>query len=99
MAVYTPTKMFNGALATSSATIYTAPSAAILKEILITNTSADSTNVVIAINGNQIFPGSVVFATTVVPFDLAAVLNSGDVITAFASVTGVNLYVSGVVIS
>ncbi len=85
----TPKRMYFGTPATTDATLYTAPSVtpgAIVKQILLVNTTATAATVTLALNGtaataaNQILAAVSVAANQVITLDCSQVLNSGDTI-------------------
>ena len=95
----TPELFYRGAAATSSATLYTAPSKAVLTDIVVSNTSADQQYVTITVDGVNIVPAVPVSANQVVNLQFKTVVPSGDIIAGFATSTDVKFHVSGVEIA
>lgn len=89
------------AAATSSATLYTVPSATVtvVSNIVVTNTSASAATFTITLNGVAVQSGSSLAANSSAYFDLKQVLNATQVIAGFASATTVNFHISGVEVS
>ena len=109
MAVFTP-KRLGGTptqLTTSATSIYTVPASttATVKQILVSNVSASATTFSIhlvksgdtPVTANLIYSGIPIAASTTINIDLAQVLNTGDVISAFAGAnSAVNITMSGI---
>lgn len=108
MASYSLTRMGSlTQLSTSVASIYTvtAPKTkGVIKQILVSNTSASTATVTVHIVGtagspiaaNKILPEISISANSTITFDITQVLNVGDSIQALASAaTAVNLIISG----
>lgn len=95
----TPELFYRGAAATTSATLYTAPSKAVLTDIVVSNTSADQQYVTITVDGVNIVPAVPVSANQVVNLQFKTVVPSGDIIAGFATSTDVKFHVSGVEIA
>ena len=95
----TPELFYRGAAATSSTTLYTAPSKAVLTDIVVSNTSANQQYVTITVDGVNIVPAVPVSANQVVNLQFKTVVPSGDVIAGFATSTDVKFHVSGVEIA
>ena len=84
---------------------YTTPplTATIVANLLVANNAAVPVTLFLSIvtaggvpgNANRIIPGTSIPANSVVPFDLATVMAAGDFISAYASATGLSIYVSG----
>ena len=101
MAIYTPTKLSDGALPTASATLYTvaAGQTVILKEIILANTATSNVNATITAGGLQLIPNVLLSGNSVVTFDFSKVMAAGDILAGLASTTAVNAFISGAVIS
>ncbi len=86
------------AAATSSATLYTVPSATttVVTNILVTNTSASSQTFTITLDGVAAFSGATIAANSTAMFDLKQALAATKIIAGYASATTVNFHVSGV---
>lgn len=95
----TPELFYRGAAATTSATLYTAPSKAVLTDIVVSNTSANQQYVTITVDGVNIVPAVPVSANQVVNLQFKTVVPSGDIIAGFATSTDVKFHVSGVEIA
>ena len=89
------------AFATSSATLYTVPSATttVVSNIVITNTAASAGTFTLALNGVAMASAVSVAANSITTIDLKQVLSATNTITGFASATTVNFHISGVEIS
>jgi hypothetical protein len=93
------------AAATTSTTLYTAPSTtsvAVVTNIVLANTAASTSTVTVAMDGIVIVPAVSVAANSLVGFDLKQVLPANatpKTITGFASTTAVNIHISGVEIA
>lgn len=109
MAVLTPKNLYRGALAASSATLYTAPSASgsytIVKEILLCNTTAAVRDVTVYTveSGGSIGDNRKILSTvpiepySTVIFEMSTVLGQSETLRALASAaTSVTATVSGV---
>ena len=94
----TPTILYRGAAATSSATLYTTPGAttAIISNIVVANTAASAGTFTLSMNGVQIASAVAIAANTTVFLDLKQVLPATQILAGFASATTVNFSVSGV---
>lgn len=95
----TPELFYRGAAATSSTTLYTAPSKAVLTDIVVSNTSADQQYVTITVDGVNIVPTVPVSANQVVNLQFKTVVPSGDIIAGYATSADVKFHVSGVEIA
>ena len=95
----TPELFYRGAAATSSTTLYTAPSKAVLTDIVVSNTSSDQQYVTITVDGINIVPTVPVSAKQVVNLQFKTVVPSGDIIAGYATSADVKFHVSGVTIS
>ena len=95
----TPELFYRGAAATSSTTLYTAPSKAVLTDIVVSNTSSDQQYVTITVDGINIVPTVPVSAKQVVNLQFKTVVPSGDIIAGLATSTDVKFHISGVEIS
>jgi hypothetical protein len=89
------------AFATSSATLYTVPSATttVISNIVITNTAGTAGTFTLALNGVAIASAVSVAANSITAIDLKQVLAATQTITGLASATSVNFHISGVEIS
>lgn len=96
---------YRGAAATSNTTLYTAPNtstAAVITNIVATNTATSNATFTINIDGVAIQSGSSVSANSSAYIDLKQVLpanNPAKTISGSASATSVNFHISGVEIS
>jgi hypothetical protein len=99
MSTYTPTKLSDEALPTTSGTLYTAPGGVIVKEIVLANTNSSTVTATVSFDGLALVPAVTLTANSVTVLDLSKVMVNGDTLTGFASTAGVNCFVSGVVIS
>ena len=95
----TPELFYRGAAATTSATLYTAPSKAVLTDIVVSNTSSDQQYVTITVDGINIVPTVPVSAKQVVNLQFKTVVPTGDIIAGLATSTDVKFHISGVEIS
>jgi hypothetical protein len=95
----TPELFYRGAAATSSATLYTAPSKAVLTDIVVSNTSATQQYVTITVDGINIVPTVPVSASQVLNLQFKTVVPSGDIVAGYASSTDVKFHISGVEIA
>ena len=95
----TPELFYRGAAATSSATLYTATTKAVLTDIVVSNTSADQQYVTITVDGVNIVPTVPVSAKQVVNLQFKTVVPSGDIIAGYATSADVKFHVSGVEIA
>lgn len=110
MPVYTPKRFAQAVLTTSSTSMYQVPggASAVLKEILMSNTSANSVDVTVylvptpgtagaASDGNCLVPAVSIPAYTVKPIDLSQVMNASDILAAKATAgTAITFHASGV---
>ena len=107
MAVYTPKKLYSGQPTTSATTLYTTPASTstIVKNILMTNTTATDATITISFvpSGgtagatNRVFTGYTVKANDTVAVDLSSVLSTSDFISALQGTSGaITIYISGV---
>jgi hypothetical protein len=89
------------AFATSSATLYTVPSAttAVVTNIGITNTAGSAGTFTLALAGTSLHTTTAIAANTTVYIDLKQVLTATQTITGLASATTINYHISGVEIS
>jgi hypothetical protein len=89
------------AAATSSATLYTVPSATttVVSNIAVTNTSASAQTFTLALNAVALHTTAAIAANSTVYIDLKQVLAATQTITGLASATSVNFHISGVEIS
>lgn len=110
MPVYTPKRLAQAVLTTSSLSMYQAPgsTSTIINEILLSNTSANSADATVyivptpgtaagAADVNCVVPTVSIPAGTVRAIDLSQVLNAGDILAAKASAgTSITFTASGV---
>jgi hypothetical protein len=89
------------AFATSSATLYTVPSATttVVSNIVITNTAGTAGTFTLALNGVALASAVSVTANSITTIDLKQVLVATNTITGQASATTINFHISGVEIS
>jgi len=89
------------AFATSSATLYTVPSATttVVTNIGITNTAASAGTFSLSLNGVALHTTTTIAANTTVYIDLKQVLAATQTITGLASATTINYHISGVEIA
>jgi len=89
------------AAATSSATLYTVPSATttVVSNIAVTNTSGSAQTFSLSLNSIALHTTSAIAANSTVYIDLKQVLTATQTITGLASATSVNFHISGVEIS
>lgn len=89
------------AAATSSATLYTVPSAttAVVTNIVVTNSAASSATFTITLDAVDLFKDATIAANTTAAFDLKQVLATTKIIAGFASATTIKFHISGVEIA
>ena len=89
------------AAATSSATLYTVPSAttAVVTNIVVTNTAGTAATFTLTLDGVAMFTTVALAANSTAMFDLKQVLATTKIIAGFASATTVNFHISGVEIA
>jgi hypothetical protein len=96
----TSKQMASTAAATSSTTLYTAPSStgavAVVTNIVVANTSGSSQTFNISLNGVALATSTAIPANSTAFFDIKQVLNASQTITGYASATSVNFLISGV---
>lgn len=94
----TPKILARAAAATSSATLYTTPSATttIVTEITVVNTSAGALTFTIALNAVELFSAVSIAANTTATYSMKQVLTATQTITGLASATDVNFFIAGV---
>ena len=87
--------------ATSSATLYTVPSAttAVISNIAVTNTAGTAGTFTLTLNGVALHTTTAIAANTTVYIDLKQALAATQVIAGLASATSINFHISGVEIS
>lgn len=97
----TPKVLFRGAASTSSATLYTVPSAttSIITNILVTNTSGSNANYDLLLNNVSIANDVPILANDTVSIDMKQVLEATNTIKGLASATTVNFHICGVEIA
>lgn len=90
--------LYRGAASTSSATLYTTPSATttIVTNIVVSNTASSDATFDLSLDGVQIFNDAAIAANSSAFFDLKQVLIATDLIEGLASATTVNFHISGV---
>jgi hypothetical protein len=89
------------AFATSSATLYTVPSAttAVISNIVIANTTGSAGTFTLALDGVSMATAVSVAANSITTIDLKQVLAATQTITGLASATSITYHISGVEIS
>jgi len=89
------------AFATSSATLYTVPSATttVVSNIVIANTAASAGTFTLALNGIAMASAVSIPANSITTIDLKQVLAATNTITGLASATTINYHISGVEIA
>lgn len=95
----TPELFYRGSAGTSSTTLYTASTKAVLTDIVVSNTSATQQYVTFTLDGVNIVPTVPVSANQVVNLQFKTVIPSGDVLAGYASSTDVKFHISGVEIA
>lgn len=90
--------LYRGAAATSSATLYTVPSATTttITNIVVTNTAGTAATFTITLDGVVMIPAVSLAAGSFASFDLKQALAATKIIAGFASATSVNFHISGV---
>jgi hypothetical protein len=93
--------LFRGAASTSSATLYTVPSATttVVTDILIANTSGTAGTFTLALDGVSIATAVPVGANDSTSIQLKQVLATTKIIAGLASSTSINFHISGVEIA
>ena len=96
-----PTLFYRGSAATSSATLYTVPSAttAVLTDIVVSNTSSSQQYVTMTVDGVNILPTVPVSANTVINLQPKTVIGAADILAGYASSADVKFHISGVEIA
>jgi hypothetical protein len=89
------------AAATSSATLYTVPSATttVVTNIAVTNTAGSAGTFSLSLNGVALHTTTAIGANTTVYVDLKQVLAATQTITGLASATTINFHISGIEVS
>ena len=95
----TPELFYRGAAATSSTTLYTAPSKAVLTDIVVSNTSSSQQYVTMTVDGINILPTVPVSANTVINLQPKTVIGAADILAGFATSADVKFHISGVEIA
>lgn len=95
----TPALFYRGAAATSSATLYTASTKAVLTDIVISNTSSNQEYVTMTVDGINILPTVPVSPNTVITIQPKTVLAATKILAGYATSTSVKFHISGVEIS
>ena len=90
-----------GAFATSSATLYTVPSATttVVTNIVITNTAGSAGTFTLGLAGTSLATTVACGANSITTLDIKQVLSATQTITGLASATTINYHISGVEIS
>jgi len=90
-----------GDFATTSATLYTVPSAttAVITNIVVTNSAATAATFNILLDGTKLFTLTAIAANSTVVVELKQVLATTKVIAGFASAITVQFHISGMEIS
>ena len=90
-----------GAFATSSATLYTVPSAttAVVTNIVIANTAGSAGTFTLSLDGVSMATTVSIPANSITTIDLKQVLGATKVIAGQASATSINYHISGVEIA
>lgn len=90
-----------GAFDTSSATLYTVPSAttAVVTNIVIANTAGSAGTFTLSLDGVSMATTVSIPANSITTIDLKQVLSASDVIAGQASATSINYHISGVEIA
>jgi hypothetical protein len=90
-----------GAFGTSSATLYTVPSAttAVVTNIVIANTAGSAGTFTLSLDGVSMATTVSIPANSITTIDLKQVLSAADVIAGQASATSINYHISGVEIA
>lgn len=98
MATVTSKALARAAAATSSATLYTVPSAttAIITDIVVTNTSTSNQTFTLSLDGVILLSSVSVNPTSSMFVSLKQVLATTKILAGFASATSVNFHISGV---
>jgi polyisoprenoid-binding protein YceI len=93
--------LFRGAASTSSATLYTTPSATttVVTNIAVANTASTAATFTLLLDDVEIQKDSTVAANTTAYIDLKQVLVATDTIKGLASATSVDFHISGVEIA
>jgi hypothetical protein len=95
-------KIYIGTPSTTSATIYTVPTAktTIIKNIVLCNTTATNAIISLTMGTKDIIKNYSVSANDTVTIDLSLVLDATDTITSIQTTTNaINLFISGVEVS
>jgi hypothetical protein len=90
-----------GAFATSSATLYTVPSATttVVTNIVITNTAGSAGTFTLGLAGTSLATTVACAANSITTLDIKQVLSATQTITGLASATTINYHISGVEIA
>jgi hypothetical protein len=90
-----------GAFGTSSATLYTVPSATttVISNIVIANTAGSAGTFTLSLDGVSMASAVSIPANSITTIDLKQVLATTKVIAGLASATTINFHISGVEIS
>ncbi|MED5042387.1 hypothetical protein P9848_10495 [Geobacillus stearothermophilus] len=95
----TPKRLFKGTAETTSTTVYTVPASTttIVKNIVLTNKTANDATITITIAGTGVVYGYSVAANDTVVIDLSLVMNATETITVQSgTANAINIYISGV---
>ncbi|KTR27890.1 hypothetical protein RSA11_04295 [Exiguobacterium indicum] len=92
-------KLYIGTPGTTSATLYTVPASttAILKNIVLSNTTATAAIITIGVGGKNILTNYTVAANDTAVIDLSLVLSATDTVTGVqTTASAINVFLSGV---
>lgn len=95
----TPALFYRGSAATSSATLYTASTKAVLTDIVVSNTSSNQQYVTITVDGVNIIPTVPISANTVITIQPKTVMAATKIVAGFATSADVKFHISGVEIT
>lgn len=89
------------AAATTSATLYTVPSATttVVTNIVVSNSAGTAGTFTITLDGIDLFKTTAIAANSTAMFDLKQTLATTKIIAGFASATTINFHISGVEIA
>ena len=101
MATVTSKALYRGAAATSSATLYTVPSAttAVITNIAVANTAGSAGTFTLTLDGLDIHTTTAIAANSTVYIDCKQVLAATKILAGLASATTVKFHISGVEIA
>lgn len=97
----TSKQFFRGAASLTETTLYSVPSStsAVVTNIIVTNSSADTATITLKLDGVAIAVDSAIQGNTSMAWDMKQVLEELNVISGSASSTDINFHLSGVEIS